>query len=287
MSGICRVGGFDIGGDAPTMIAGPCVIEDGEEAGDGLRFCVGIASRLSEVAKRNGANFVFKASYDKANRSSIRSYRGPGLQRGLEILATVREEVGCSVTTDVHLPGDVEAVAAAVDMIQIPAFLCRQTDLLAEAGRSGKPVNIKKGQFMAPFDMANVVEKVASSGCSDICLTERGSCFGYNNLVVDMRSIMTMVLQTGRPVIFDATHSCQLPGGGVESGGDGMFAWALSRAAVATGYCSGVFLETHPDPSRSLSDGRVVMRLDLVDDFWRGSVAAPWGVTRGTARTRI
>jgi 2-dehydro-3-deoxyphosphooctonate aldolase (KDO 8-P synthase) len=243
-----KLNGFSFGNDRPfAWIAGPCVIED-------ANFTIAIAKKLARLAKEKNVPFVFKASYDKANRSSIHSFRGPGLRAGLEILRRVKGDVGCPVLTDVHWKEDVEAVAAVCDIIQIPAFLCRQTDLLLACGESGRIVNVKKGQFLAPWDMENVVKKLESTGNRQIMLTERGASFGYNNLVVDMRSLAIMK-QFGYPVIYDATHSVQLPGAlGNSSGGQREFVEPLARAAVALGV-AGLFCEVHPDPSKALSDG--------------------------------
>ena len=241
--------------DAPlALIAGPCVIESEEHV---LR----IAPAIRDIA---GA-FVFKASFDKANRSSLSSYRGPGLTEGLRILNEVRK-LGVPVLTDIHEPAQAALAAEAVDILQIPAFLCRQTDLLVEAGRTGCAVNIKKGQFVAPADFAHAAEKVASTGNDRILLTERGSSFGYNNLVVDMRSLRILA-ETGYPVIFDATHSVQLPGAaGTASSGQPQFIEPLARAAVAVGV-SGIFVEVHDDPKRALSDGSNALRLDRLPQF--------------------
>ncbi len=229
------------------IIAGPCVIESEDlllSVGEKLK---GLSEKFPEV------EFVFKSSFDKANRSSIRSFRGPGIEMGLRALRRVREEFGLKITTDIHESWQAEPVGDVVDIIQIPAFLCRQTDLLLAAAKTGKAVNVKKGQFMAPWDMKNVVEKLKAGSAKDIFLTERGTSFGYNNLVVDFRSLPIMS-QFGK-VIFDATHSVQLPGGmGERSGGQREFAFPLLRAAVAVG-CDGVFMETHPDPEKALSDG--------------------------------
>jgi 2-dehydro-3-deoxyphosphooctonate aldolase (KDO 8-P synthase) len=242
--------------DAPVaLIAGPCVIESEEHV---LRM----ATAIRDIA----GTFVFKASFDKANRSSIKSYRGPGLTRGLKILAKVRE-LGIPVLTDIHEPQQAEVAAQSVDILQIPAFLCRQTDLLLEAGKTGRVVNIKKGQFVSPADFVNAAEKVAGTGNQRILLTERGSSFGYNNLVVDMRGLRIMAA-TGYPVIFDATHSVQLPGGaGNTSGGQPQFIEPLARAAAAVGVAS-VFVEVHDAPERALSDGANALRLDLLPEFW-------------------
>ena len=229
------------------MIAGPCAIES-----EGV--VLEVAYKLKELSEKfKEVEFVFKSSFDKANRSSVHSFRGPGLEKGLKILSKVKEETGLKVTTDIHESWQAKPVGEVVDIIQIPAFLCRQTDLLLSAAETGKPVNVKKGQFMAPWDMRNVAEKLKFGGCSEIYLTERGTSFGYNNLVVDFRSLP--IMSQFAKVIFDATHSVQLPGGqGTSSGGQREFAFPLARAAVAVG-CDGVFMETYPDPDRALSDG--------------------------------
>jgi 2-dehydro-3-deoxyphosphooctonate aldolase (KDO 8-P synthase) len=256
------VGGVSVGGKRPlTLIAGPCVIESREG-------CLDLAARLARLAKAQKINFIFKASYDKANRSSGRSYRGPGIERGLEILAEVKARYGVPVLTDVHSVEEAERAAKVVDIIQIPAFLCRQTDLVLAAGRTGIPVNVKKAQFMAPWDIRNVIEKIESTGNRKIILTERGVSFGYNNLVADMRSLLVM-RGYGYPVIFDATHSVQRPGGaGDRTGGDGCWAPALARAAVATG-CDGVFIETHVKPEEALSDKDNAIPLAALSALWR------------------
>lgn len=228
-------------------ICGPCVMESEE-------LCLRISCELAAVAERLDMPILFKASFDKANRTSVDSFRGPGMERGLEHLAKVKERSGLPVTTDVHLPRQAAPVAAVADVLQVPAFLCRQTDLLVAAGGTGRPVNVKKGQFLAPEDMRNAVEKVGSAGCHNVWLTERGTSFGYHNLVVDMRSIRTMAA-LGCPVVFDATHSVQLPGGaGTCSSGDRTLAPVLARAAVAAG-AHGVFMEVHPDPDNARCDG--------------------------------
>jgi len=235
------------GGKALVLIAGPCVIED-----EGL--CLRVAGSLKETCKRLGIFYVFKASYDKANRTSGRSFRGPGLREGLGILAKVRAELETPVLTDVHTEAQTPAAAEAVDILQIPAFLCRQTDLITAAVQTGRIVNLKKGQFLSPAEMGQVVEKARSAGGRRLLVTERGTTFGYNNLVADMRSIPIMS-RFGCPVIFDATHSVQLPGGGGDkSAGQREFAPVLARCALAAG-ANGLFLETHPDPDRALSDG--------------------------------
>ncbi len=241
-------GRFRIGDGNPlALIAGPCVLESAE-----LAFSV--AAFLSSLGTRLSVPVLFKGSFDKANRSSVQSYRGPGEREGLSVLSEVKNRFGLPVTTDVHEPRQVGPVAKVVDLLQIPAFLCRQTDLLVAAGDTGLPVNIKKGQFMAPWEMANAVEKVASTGNRAVLVTERGTSFGYNNLVVDFRGIASM-RETICPAIFDATHSVQLPGGaGTASSGERRFVAPLARAAVAAG-ADGIFLEVHPDPDRALSDG--------------------------------
>ena len=243
-----RLLGFEAGPRAPLfLIAGPCVVES-----EALQLDV--AGRLKEITARLGIPFVFKSSYDKANRSSAKSYRGPGLQAGLRVLAEVKRQVGVPVLTDVHEDSPVGEVAAVVDMLQTPAFLCRQTDFIVRACSAGRPVNIKKGQFLSPWEMQNVVDKARSTGNAAILVCERGFTFGYNNLVTDMRSLAVM-RATGAPVVFDATHSVQLPGGqGTSSGGQREFVPVLARAAVAAGV-AGVFMETHPDPAKALSDG--------------------------------
>lgn len=238
-----------------TLIAGPCVIESAEHChflADSIRGLVG--------------DYIFKASFDKANRSSIHSYRGPGIREGLEILASIRK-TGIPVLTDIHEPSQADLAAASVDILQIPAFLCRQTDLLLAAGRTGKIVNVKKGQFVSPSDMGNVVDKIRSTGNNNILLTERGSSFGYNNLVVDMRGLKIM-RDFGVPVIFDATHSVQTPGAqGTTSGGNPEFIPLLARAATAAGI-DGVFIETHENPALALSDGANALPLEHLAPLW-------------------
>ena len=242
------IGSVRIGGNQPlVLIAGPCVIESEAHA-------VMMAERLGEIAANAKMPFVFKASYDKANRSSEQSYRGPGLGEGLRILKKIKERLGVPILTDIHEASQASPVSEVADVLQIPAFLSRQTDLLVAAGKTGRVVNLKKGQFLSPWEMANAVEKVAKTGNEDIFLTERGASFGYQNLVVDMRSFPIM-RKTGCPVVFDVTHSVQLPGGGgTKSSGQREFAPVLARCAVVAG-ATGVFIETHPQPERALSDG--------------------------------
>lgn len=236
-----------IGRNCFFVIGGPCVIESEE-------LTLKVAGFLRATCERLGISCVFKSSYDKANRTSIRSFRGPGLEKGLEVLARVRQEIGIPVLTDVHSVGEAGRAGEIVDIVQVPAFLARQTDLLVAAGRSGKPVNLKKAQYLAPWDMLQAVEKVRDTGNDKILLTERGALFGYNNLVVDMRSIPIMA-ESGLPVVFDATHSVQLPGGrGSSSGGQRVYVRPLACAAVAAG-AHGIFLEMHEDPDNALCDG--------------------------------
>ncbi|HMK87467.1 MAG TPA: 3-deoxy-8-phosphooctulonate synthase [Steroidobacteraceae bacterium] len=250
-----RLASFEVGADRPLfLIAGPCVIES--EA-----MVVEVAGRLREVTGSLGIPFVFKASFDKANRSSRTSFRGPGIEAGLKALALVRAQIGVPVLTDVHEDTPVGEVAQVVDVLQTPAFLCRQTNFIVAVCSQGKPVNIKKGQFLSPWEMQNVVDKARSTGNTQIMVCERGFSFGYNNLVSDMRSLAIM-RATGCPVVFDATHSVQLPGGkGEASGGEREFVPVLARAAVATGI-AGLFMETHPDPAKALSDGPNAWPLD-------------------------
>lgn len=253
-----RVGSISIGGEHPlVLIAGPCVIESEE-------LVMQTARKLKEIASRVGMPLIFKSSYDKANRSSIDSYRGPGLREGLAILQRVKQELGIPVLSDVHETHQIEAAADILDVIQIPAFLCRQTDLLVAAGRSGRTVNIKKGQFMAPQDMDAAARKVETAGDSHVMITERGTTFGYHNLVVDMRSLGN-IRETGRPVIFDATHSVQLPAAqGTASGGERKFIPLLARAATAAGI-DGLFMEVHPEPDKALCDGPNMWPLDRLE----------------------
>ncbi len=243
---VIKIGDVKIGGNNLfVLIAGPCVIEE-----KNLTFY--ICEKLKEICSKLNIPFIFKASYDKANRSSIKSYRGPGIEKGIEILKEVKEKYKVPITTDVHCLTHVEKVKNIVDLIQIPAFLCRQTDLLLECGKTGKPVNVKKGQFLSPYEIKNVIEKIKSTGNDNIMITERGTFFGYNNLVSDFRSIPIM-RSFGYPVIFDATHSVQQPGGlGNASGGNRDFVPYLAKAAVAVG-CDGIFMEVHPEPEKALS----------------------------------
>jgi len=253
--------GFPVGDQAPLfLIAGPCVIESAELA-------LEVAAEMKGITAELGIPYIFKASYDKANRSSQNSFRGLGLEEGLKILSEIREKLHIPVLTDVHSIDEIEPVSEVVDVLQTPAFLCRQTDFIKAVARSGRPVNIKKGQFLAPLDMKNVVEKARqASGEENILVCERGASFGYNNLVSDMRSLVTLRL-TGCPVVFDATHSVQLPGGqGDKSGGQREFVPALARAAVATGI-DGLFMETHPRPDQALSDGPNAWPLKRMKDL--------------------
>ena len=250
-----NIGAFEIGDGCPlALIAGPCVLESYESARDVARFLKAVTHRLQMP-------FVFKASYDKANRTSVDAFRGPGITEGLTILEKIKSEFDIPVLSDVHRKAEIEAAAAVLDVIQIPAFLCRQTDFILEVAQTQKTINIKKGQFLAPWDMRHVVDKVTSTGNSQLLLTERGTMFGYNNLVVDFRSFQEMK-KTGFPVIFDATHSIQLPGGaGKSSGGQRDFAPMLARAAVAAGV-DGIFMEVHENPDQALCDGPNSLKLD-------------------------
>jgi 2-dehydro-3-deoxyphosphooctonate aldolase (KDO 8-P synthase) len=252
--------GFEVGPDRPFfLIAGPCVVES-----EGL--VLEIAGRMQEMTSKLGIPYIFKASYDKANRSSRSSFRGPGIEEGLRILAEVKRQLNLPVLTDVHEDTPMAEVAAVVDVLQTPAFLCRQTNFILSASSQGKAVNIKKGQFLSPWEMRNVVDKARSTGNEQVMVCERGFSFGYNNLVADMRSLAVM-RETGAPVVFDATHSVQLPGGkGDASGGQREFVPVLSRAAVAAGV-AGVFMETHPDPAQALSDGPNAWPLDRMQSL--------------------
>jgi 2-dehydro-3-deoxyphosphooctonate aldolase (KDO 8-P synthase) len=259
-------GQYEVGPGQPLLLlAGPCVLESGELAWD-------IAREMKAICARLGISYVFKASFDKANRTSLDSFRGPGLENGLRQLGRIRAEVGVPVVSDVHESGQVEMAADLLDIIQIPAFLCRQTDLLVAAARSGATVNLKKGQFVAPWDMEHAVGKIRAAGCERLLLTERGASFGYNNLVVDMRSL-PILRGFGCPVIFDATHSVQLPGGaGASSGGQREFVPVLARAAMAAGI-DGLFMEVHPEPDKALCDGPNSWPLDQVEPLLRRLLA--------------
>ena len=250
--------GFEVGLDRPLfLIAGPCVV-------DSEQLQIDTAATLKEITGELGINFIFKSSFDKANRTSLNSFRGPGMEEGLRVLAEVKRQLGVPVLTDVHEYTPMDEVASVVDVLQTPAFLVRQTDFITKVCAAGKPVNIKKGQFLSPWDMKPVVDKAKSTGNGQIMVCERGASFGYNNLVSDMRSLAVM-RDTGCPVVFDATHSVQLPGGqGSSSGGQREFVPVLARAAVAVGV-SGVFMETHPDPSKALSDGPNAWPLDKME----------------------
>ncbi|MDX8390402.1 MAG: 3-deoxy-8-phosphooctulonate synthase [Mariprofundaceae bacterium] len=253
-----QIADFAIGNDLPfVLFAGPCVIE-------GDSFTLHTAEKMREIAIKAGVSLVFKSSFDKANRTSNDAFRGPGLDEGLRILQRVKEEVGLPVITDVHTPEQVAPVAEVADILQTPAFLCRQTDFILEVARSGKPVNLKKGQFLAPWDMPHVLEKARSTGNQDIMLCDRGTSFGYNNLVSDFRSLMVMA-ETGAPVVFDATHSVQQPGGlGGATGGNREYVPGLSRAAIAVGVAA-LFMEVHPEPDKAKSDGPNTLALDHLE----------------------
>jgi 2-dehydro-3-deoxyphosphooctonate aldolase (KDO 8-P synthase) len=258
--------GFETGLDQPLfLIAGPCVIENEQLALD-------TAAELKTITDRLGIHFIYKSSFDKANRSAGGSFRGPGMEQGLRILQKVRQETGVPVITDVHEDTPIDEVADVVDVLQTPAFLCRQTNFILRVASAGKPVNIKKGQFLAPWDMKNVVDKARSTGNEQIMVCERGVSFGYNNLVSDMRALAVM-RDTGCPVVFDATHSVQLPGGqGTSSGGQREHVPVLARAAVAAGI-SGLFMETHPDPDKALSDGPNAWPLDRIESLLKTLIA--------------
>ena len=260
MSTIIKTNGINIGQGHPlVLVSGPCVIEDYETT-------LEIASFLKELTQQLDIPFIFKASYDKANRTSINSFRGPGIGDGLKILEQIKTDLGVALLSDVHNINEVNPAALILDIIQIPAFLCRQTDLVLAVAKTKKPVNIKKGQFLAPWDMKNVVEKVTSTGNKQVLITERGTMFGYNNLVADFRGIKIMQ-ETGYPVIFDATHSVQIPGGaGTCSGGQREFAPILARAAVAAG-ADGIFIEVHKDPDKALCDGPNSLTLDALEEL--------------------
>ena len=242
-----KIGKVTIGGKQPAFILGPCVIES-------EKFVWRMAKKIAEICAAEDIGFIFKASYDKANRTSVRSFRGIGAREGCEILSAIGRDLKIPVTTDVHLPAEAEIAGEKIDMLQIPAFLCRQTDLLRAAAETGRAINVKKGQFLAPWDVRNIADKLIAFGNEKFCFTERGTTFGYNNLVADMRSLYWL-RDAGYRVIFDATHSVQRPGGaGDSTSGDGVLAPALARAAIATG-CDGIFMEVHEVPGRALSDG--------------------------------
>ena len=261
-----KICGFETGLDQPLfLIAGPCVIESEQLALD-------TSAELKAITERLGIHFIYKSSFDKANRSAGDSFRGPGLEQGLRILQKVKQETGVPVITDVHEDTPIDEVADVVDVLQTPAFLCRQTNFIQKVASAGKPVNIKKGQFLAPWDMKNVVDKAQSTGNKQIMVCERGVSFGYNNLVSDMRALAVM-RDTGCPVVFDATHSVQLPGGqGTSSGGQREHVPVLARAAVAAGI-SGLFMETHPDPDKALSDGPNAWPLDRIESLLKTLIA--------------
>lgn len=256
-----KLNNFEIGGDKLTIFGGPCVIETED-------IVFQTAEKLKEVTAKLGINYVFKASYDKANRSSLGSYRGLGLDKGLELLAKVKEEFELPIVTDIHLPEEAEAVGEVADVIQIPAFLCRQTDILVAAAKTGRIVNIKKGQFLAPAQIKGLAQKVEATGNDKILITERGTTFGYNNLVTDMRSIK-IIQDLGYPVVFDATHSVQLPGAeGDHSGGERQFVPLLARSAVAAG-AKALFFEIHPNPEEAMCDADNMIPLDEAEDIFK------------------
>ena len=261
-----QIADFSIGGGEPlALLAGPCVLED-------LDRCLYIGRTIKEIACRLGMPYVFKASYDKANRSAFNSFRGPGLEKGVEMLKEIKRQLNVPIVTDVHETCQVEKAAEVADILQIPAYLCRQTDLLYAAAQTGRVVNVKKGQFMAPADMRNVVDKLLEGGCSRIMLTERGASFGYNNLVVDMRSFPIM-RSFGYPVVFDATHSVQMPGGaGTHSSGKREYVPYLTRAAVGAGV-DALFLEVHDNPDEALSDGPNMVYLDKLEEILKDALA--------------
>jgi len=249
-----RVGKVTVGGKRPVFILGPCVIES-------EKFVWRIGRKIAEACTSENVDFIFKASYDKANRTSVRSFRGIGVREGCEILSAIGRDLKIPVTTDVHSPGEAEIAGEKIDMLQIPAFLCRQTDLLQAAAETGRAINVKKGQFLAPWNVRNIADKLIAFGNSQFCFTERGTTFGYNNLVADMRSLC-WIREAGYHVIFDATHSVQRPGGaGDSTSGDGILAPVLARAAMAAG-CDGIFMEVHENPARALSDGPNQVRLN-------------------------
>ncbi len=254
-----NIGNVPVGGPTPFFILGPCALESEE-------FAWEMARSIKEIADRTGIHFLFKASFDKANRTSVDSFRGPGIQEGCRILGEISKEIGVPVTTDIHTEEQAEIAAEHIDLLQIPAFLCRQTDMLEAAAKTGRAVNIKKGQFLAPWDTVNIAEKMRSFECDRFLITERGTTFGYNNLVADMRSLYWM-RKEGLPVIFDATHSVQRPGGlGGTTGGDGELAPVLASAAVATGV-DGLFMEVHSDPPNAMSDGPNQIPLEFLESL--------------------
>jgi 2-dehydro-3-deoxyphosphooctonate aldolase (KDO 8-P synthase) len=268
-----HVGNVAVGTGKVTLIAGPCVIESEQ-------LCLQVARQVQTLCERLGIACIFKASFDKANRTSLHSFRGPGIVEGLRILGEVKRQTGLPLTTDIHEPWQAERVAEVVDLLQIPAFLCRQTDLLVAAARTGKPVNVKKGQFMAPWDMRHVVEKLRESGAAGVMLTERGVSFGYNTLVVDFTALPQM-RALGVPVVFDATHSVQLPGGaGARSGGRREFVPHLVRAAVAVGI-DALFMEVHPDPDQGLSDPATMFPLHELEGLLKQVAAIHHAVSQG------
>ena len=255
-----KLNNFEIGGDKLTILAGPCAMESKE-------ICASVCKKLKEVTEKLGINYVFKVSFDKANRSSLASYRGLGIEEGLKIIGEIKEEFEIPVVTDIHEPYQAEMAAKVADILQIPAFLCRQTDLLVAAAKTGKIVNIKKGQFLSPYQMKSIAKKVIDSGNENILITERGASFGYNNLVSDMRSIK-IIQDMGYPVIFDATHSVQIPGGkGESSGGERQFVPLLAKSAVAAG-AKGLFFEIHPEPSCALCDGDNMLPLNEAEKLF-------------------
>jgi 2-dehydro-3-deoxyphosphooctonate aldolase (KDO 8-P synthase) len=267
-----KVGSITVGGENPVIIAGPCVVETEE-------VTIKTAVRVHAICASLGLPFVFKCSYDKANRTSLSSYRGPGLEKGLSILEKVKSRLGVPLLSDVHSVQETAAASEILDILQIPAFLCRQTDLILAASETGKVVNVKKGQFLAPWDVRNIIEKFTSTGNRRLLITERGTSFGYNNLVVDFRALPIM-RSFGYPVIFDVTHSLQLPGGhGASSGGQREFAGPLARAAAAVGV-EGLFLEVHPDPGRALCDGPNMIALEDLEPLLR-TVKSVWAAARG------
>ncbi len=258
---IIKLNDFEIGNDKLTILAGPCAMESYE-------ICYETAKKLKEITKKLNINFVFKTSFDKANRSSLASYRGLGLKKGLEILESIKKELDVPIVTDIHEPFQAEIVKEVADIIQIPAFLCRQTDLLVAAAKTDKIVNIKKGQFLSPYQMKSIAKKVTDSGNDKVIITDRGTSFGYNNLVVDMRGVEIIQKDLGYPMIFDATHSVQIPGGhGESSSGERRFVPLLAKSAIAAG-AKGLFFEIHPDPESALCDGDNMLKLDDVEEVF-------------------